>query len=68
MVTGKLQRVEEERREYFEEISRLNDLLRSHESSARESRDTLARLQAELEASNQERAAAEEAAESRLQV
>ena len=68
MAAGKLGRVEEERREYFEEVARLNDLLGTHERSAAELRDTLGHLQAELDAAKKGWADAEASAEARLQV
>ena len=61
-------RVEEERREYFEEMARLNDLLRAHENSAKDSKDLIARLETDLKAERKARVEADELAESRLQV
>ena len=68
VATGKLGRVEEERREYFEEMARLNDLLSTHERSAAELRETLGHLQVELDTAKKGQADAEASAEARLQV
>lgn len=48
LLTGKLRRVEEERRDYFEEMARLNDLLKSHEAAAASSTERIAELESEL--------------------
>lgn len=40
--------MEEERRDYFEEMARLNDLLKSHESAAATSSERVSELESSL--------------------
>lgn len=49
-------------------MARLTDLLHAHEHSAKQSRETVARLESDLEAAKKERTEIDEAAEARLQV
>ena len=65
---GKLGRVEEERREYYEEMVRLSDLVRSHEVAAKDSDEKLQQLEATLASSTAESASQLETANRREQV
>ena len=65
---GKLGRVEEERREYYEEMVRLSDLVRSHEVAANVSDEKLQQLEATLASSMAESASQLETAIRREQV
>ena len=66
--SGKLRRVEEERRDYFEEMARLNDLLKSHESEATSSREKISALEDDLENLRQTSSDSEQSANRRVQV
>ncbi len=60
--------MEEERRDYFEEMARLNDLLKSHEAEAASSQARIALLEDELSNSQQSLADGQQSATRRIQV
>ncbi len=55
-------------RDYFEEVARLNDLLRSHESSARLSLDQISQLEGDLEKARSALAEAQDQGNTKIQV
>ena len=65
---GKLRRVEDERRDYFEEMARLNDLSRSHETEAVASKARISALEEELRGAQQSLTDGQQSAARKIQV
>ena len=60
--------MEEERRDYYEEMARLNDLLKSHESAAAVSSERTSELQGDLDKARQELSDMQQSAGRKIQV
>lgn len=60
--------MEEERRDYFEEMARLNDLLRSHEAEGAASKARITSLEEDLTNAQQSLADSQQSAARKIQV